>query len=100
MGSSCLDTPLVIGYSRVPEPPARRMPFICGYFLVLRCQDVRAGSCRLVHGGTIRGFLDTKRWFCEGRIQRFLLESKRVPFESCWRRWRSADRGRGGLGRG
>ena len=27
-GSSCLDVTRVSGYSRVPEPPARMMPFI------------------------------------------------------------------------
>src|SRR3972149_2652687 len=30
MGMSCLLTPSVIGWSRVPEPPARTMPLMAG----------------------------------------------------------------------
>src|SRR5690554_2398282 len=28
MGSNCLETPLVIGYKRVPEPPASTIPLV------------------------------------------------------------------------
>lgn len=28
MGMSCFEMPFVIGYNRVPDPPARMMPFI------------------------------------------------------------------------
>lgn len=28
MGMSCLEMPLVMGYKRVPEPPARIIPFM------------------------------------------------------------------------
>src|SRR5574344_1733743 len=32
MGSSCLLTPFVIGYKRVPDPPASTIPFILVFF--------------------------------------------------------------------
>ena len=30
-GKSCLEMPRVLGYRRVPKPPARRMPFISAF---------------------------------------------------------------------
>ena len=36
MGRSCLLTPLVMGYKRVPAPPAKTMPFICLSFVFLQ----------------------------------------------------------------
>ena len=47
MGNNCLLTPLVIGYSRVPEPPARTIPFIkyrlfCFWKVEQVCQLLRS----------------------------------------------------------
>ena len=37
-GSICLDTPLVSGYRRVPEPPANTIPFISVYLCIFECK--------------------------------------------------------------
>src|SRR5690554_4080161 len=89
-GKSCLEVPSVMGYRRVPEPPARIIPFID---LLLTAP---AGSCHPARAGTIPGYPDTTARFSGCRFRRFLVAPSRVLAGFYLRLWRSACRGRGG----
>ena len=61
----CLLTPLVMGYSLVPDPPARTMPFIeYGFMLEVRwkMEDVKGSVANLYRISEI--FMQEQKWSC------------------------------------